>query len=300
VLRGIAVGHGVAKNPCGGGAHFQIVKPYGTEASGNRQDTEWNLTEIEREQDRWGADSDAIYKALQQIDRGVASRAYFATICLKQVHDNVDAGICCALVAQADDGHIVGIMTYFVTPGVGAAIELLAIEPSNLAGTPGRCQLRGIGTAMVAALSRQALAANAFNVNLHPLDSQARQFWKGRGFSECDVGLCVNGRPQVDALINGCDTEPDCPDRGQCVVCGEVRQPLRPGKSMMPDGTRLVDESSVIGPVTKVYMQHSGYVGYVRQTADGTWDAIPQGRYPVRLLASRDDAVQAVLMAMLQ
>jgi hypothetical protein len=186
-------------------------------------------------------------------------------------------------------------MTYFLRGTRDLAIGLLAIEPASLAGTPGKCQLRGIGTAMVAAISRQALAHYTDTIVLHPLDSAAERFWRGRGFTGCSDGLCVVGASKVEALINGCDVEPDCPDRGQCVVCGESRtEPISHDTGRLRKGIRVWDTDSSIGPITMVNSEAGGHLGFVRFTPDG-WEVASPRHTPAGGFESRERAIDVLV-----
>lgn len=214
MLTGQVLGSGVARPAVGPGVTYRLIRPEKTVA---------NLATIAQEARRWGATAARLLLTARQhqLSADVARRADFAEAVLATAGENLRVGACCLLVAQAEDGRILGVATYGLRPRQEGAINLVAIDPEHLAGSPGTQQLRGIGTAIVAAVSRDLLAQGVTTVYLHPLDDAAARFWRGRGFVACGAGrLCVRGRPGVETLRGSCELKPDCPDLQDCLICG--------------------------------------------------------------------------------
>jgi len=181
-----------------------------------------NLKAIAGESTRWRATGQRYRERTMRgaLDPKVTRRAQFAEEVLASIGEMVRLGACCSVIAETSEGRFVGALSYGMLPPHEAAINLLAIDPEHLTGSPGGEQLRGVGTAMVAATSREFLKAGTDTVFLHPLDEQAAKFWQGRGFGVCGRNLlCVRGRKQIDALIDGCEHWPGCGESAY-VVCG--------------------------------------------------------------------------------
>lgn len=219
MLTGKLLGSGFARSTVGGKAapivpYRLLIPDKGTA----------NLQTLGAESARWKATAQRFRGLSQrgQLEQQVANRAQFTDEVLATVADNVRLGACCVLVAETGDGKIVGAMSYALIPPREGAINLLAIDPGELVGAPGSRGLRGIGTAMVAAVSRQFLAQGVETVYLHPFDSAAADFWGGRGFGVCGRGMlmCVRGKEGIGRLIDGCEALPDCET---CLVCGLAR-----------------------------------------------------------------------------
>jgi len=228
MITGVTIGIGTAQTAAGLPTPYQIVTPEKTVA---------NLAQLAAEGKRW-REAIAEFERLAltaKLDPQVAKRARFAEEVLATVGNNVLLGVCCQLLVQDYASRVLGVATYGHWDSFeqgqrtrSGAINLQAIDPRHLAGTPGTQQLRGIGTAMTAAISRQMLARGVSAVYLHPLDQAAYEFWSRRGFGICGRGglLCIRGRTGIEALIDGCHLQPDGPDRGDVVVCG------RPGATV--------------------------------------------------------------------
>lgn len=200
-----------------------------------------NLSIMGRESARWKATARRFggLANRRQIEPVVAHRAGFADEVLFAVSENLRLGLPTVLVAQSQDGRVLAAMVYIITPpgsiaGGEGHIHLLAVDPENLTGSPGTKQVRGLGTAMVAAASRIFLKVGAGQVNIHPLDQQAAIFWSGRGFVGCGAGglMCVRGRAAIEGLINGCVVNPD---RGDYILCG---LPAQVERMRVPAGVR--------------------------------------------------------------
>jgi len=181
-----------------------------------------NLALLGRETKRWKDTSDMFLQLSikHRLAPDVAVRAYFAEETISTVAENIRLGVCCNIVAIALNTEVLGVLVHSDLGNNQAAITLLAIDPLHMAGSPGNGQLRGVGTGLVAAASRQLLARGVTGVLIHPFDKAAASFWKGRGFIPCndDTRLCITGRPAVERLIDGCTVRPE----GGCdtVICG--------------------------------------------------------------------------------
>lgn len=215
MLTGDILGQGVADSASGLQVSYTIIAPQKTTA---------NLAVLGKASARWKATHER-FKTMadaRQIDRAVAERAEFADQVLAIAAENLRIGVCCSIFCQGYDGKILGTMVYmFIQDGREGLINLLAVDPEHVAGSPGRGQLRGIGTAMVAVASRKFLERGVQQVNLHPLDSQAALFWTKRGFGACGAGglMCVRGRQAIEGLIGQCRVG-ERPDDGEIVICG--------------------------------------------------------------------------------
>ncbi|MDP2663355.1 MAG: GNAT family N-acetyltransferase [Dehalococcoidia bacterium] len=215
MLTGKIVGMGVAQRPSGQGTDYQLIIPV--------KSTE-NLATIASEAKRWWTTVQEYDQLSGQgtLPREVYKRAKFAEEAMAVTGDNLRLGVCCLIVCQSLDGHILGVATWgWMNPQEGA-INLQAIDPRHMAGTPGHDQYRGVGTALLAAVSRQILAAGGTALFLHPLDNKAAEFWHHRGFGACGGGglMCIRGRSGIDTLIDGCKIRPDRPDGGEVIECG--------------------------------------------------------------------------------
>ena len=214
MMTGQVLGSGLARPAAGPGVTYRLIRPEKSVA---------NLATIAQEARRWGATAARFQLTARQhqLSPDLGRRAEFAEAVLATAGENLRIGACCLLLAQADDGRILGVATYGLLPRQEGAINLVAIDPEHLAGSPGTAQLRGIGTAIVAAVSRELLSQGVTIVYLHPLDEAAARFWRGRGFVACGAGrLCIRGRAGVEGLRGSCELKPDCPDTGDCLVCG--------------------------------------------------------------------------------
>ncbi len=206
---GVAEGRTVVQRP------FVLLSPESGAANG---------AILRAEVARW-RDTAARYLQLamgRRLGWDLPRRATFTADALAVLTMNVELGICCALVAQAPDGRVLGGTVYFVGgPGEGT-IALQAIDPTELPGAPGAGQFRGIGTALIAAVSRDLLARGVTTLSLHPLDEAADAFWRRRGFAWCGTGgrLCVRGREAIEALRGRCEVV--IVGEEQHVLCGRL------------------------------------------------------------------------------
>lgn len=207
-LSGTAVGSGVAHSP----VPFSIIEPDSSLS---------NIAQMAREVARWKTLANQ-YREMSTagtLKPEVAKRAQFCEEVLFSVAEtNVRLGACCALVAQRDDGRILGALTYGFLGGNEAAINLTAVDPEHLAGSPTGGQLRSIGTSLVAAASRRFLGRGIETVYLHPFDAEAARFWTARGFGPCGRGglTCIRGKAAIEALKGHCEVSED----GGAVICG--------------------------------------------------------------------------------
>jgi len=217
MIAGQVVGQGVAATAAGARVPFVMVEPANTLA---------NLGEIGRESQRWHKTA---LRYVGATSTDVAKRAQFADEVLALTGEQVRLGVSGFLIAQATDGRILGVTTYGSLNAREGTLNLVAIDPEHLAGSPGTAQLRGIGTSMVAAASQLMLARGVEVIYLHPFDQEAALFWSHRGFGYCGAGglLCVRGRAAVEALRGRCELAPDCGDRNDCVVCGRLEDTAR-------------------------------------------------------------------------
>lgn len=219
ILTGDIVGRGMAATAAGLMTAYTLVIP---------QKTVSNLDTLGKEAARWHQGAVRIMEMVGrgQLDRGVGPRAKFADEVLAAAAETVRRDACCVIFAQAYDGRVLGAMIYTIMTERQGSIHLLAIDPEHLAGTPGTAQLRGLGTALVAAVSRRFLEQGTETIIIHPLDQAAETFWRGRGFNYCGPNFCVRGRAAIEALIDGCQLQPD---HGDGVVCGlpSMTEPMR-------------------------------------------------------------------------
>lgn len=215
MISGLVVGHGIAWGEAAAGVTYQIIKP---------DHTAPNLATMAQEGLRWRGTVDRYREMVRrhELDPQVVKRAQFVEEVLAAAADRIRVGACCVLVAQTSPGRILGVVYYAYLSDKEAALNLQGVDPEHLPSAPGGGQLRGIGTALIAAASRDMLTRGVETVYLHPFDQQAAIFWSGRGFQVCGAGgrMCVRGRSAVEALLGTCDTMPDCPSEGECVICG--------------------------------------------------------------------------------
>lgn len=225
-ISGTIVGRGLAQ-PVGASCPavpYRIIQPARTAA---------NRTIVQGAITRWQGNV-AAYAALTRkgtIPPDVPARAEFGVDVLKDVEQGLSIGVCCHLLAVTFDDRIIGAMSYTLLPPTEATLNLLAVDPRNVPGSPDQPKYRGVGTAMVAALAVRLVQNGYSTIFLHPLDSAAGTFWRGRGFETCGGGslLCVCGKDKIMALVNGCLTQEDDPQGGHVVLCGlpkRVREKL--------------------------------------------------------------------------
>jgi hypothetical protein len=217
MIAGQVIGQGVATTAAGVRVPFVMVRVEPTTA---------NMTELARESRRWQTTA-LEYRQMASSGRlsgEVAHRASFADEVLAAVGINTLRKICCNLVAQATDGRILGAAHYRYQSTTEGYIDLVAVAPEHLPGAPTTGQLRGVGTAMVAAIGHEYVGRGVRVIYLNPLDQEAFRFWTGRGFHVCAPPgwrLCVRDA-EIGQLIGSCQLQPDCGDTGDCVVCGRL------------------------------------------------------------------------------
>ena len=183
---------------------------------------------------RWKAKENEFWALVFQnkLHVQVAKRAEFTEEVLRSCADALERGEGWVVVIRAWDGAILGCSQYNVTGEKKGMINLQAISPDNLVGSPGKAQLRGIGTALLAAISQDFLARNWDEMWVKPFDEQAAVFWAKRGFGVCGAGglLCVRGRDRIYALRGICQTWPESPINGEYIVCGDGEVVKDPSK----------------------------------------------------------------------
>jgi len=220
-VQGYVVARGIATRPDHLSVPYRVVSPFYTPQ---------NADIISKERDRWAQTLER-FRTLErsrQIDYFVMKRAEFGVSVMSTVAENVRNKVCCEIILQDYQGRILGVATYGFLDAQEGALNLEVIDPEHLAGTPGTMQLRGIGTALVAVVARAMLITNHTTIYLHPLDDTAGQFWQSRGFRVCGGGglMCIRGREGILKLRQSCESIPDCPSDGDCLICGFPKEPL--------------------------------------------------------------------------
>lgn len=221
-MKGLVLGTGVTQNADCPGIPYTLVVPDRTTA---------NLALFARTLNRWTHRQIDFYDMWErhELTEDVVDRAQFTLGVLDTLMTNLAVGVCCAVVAVDPDDDILGALDYMLlpdtkTPGAPmmGLINLLAVDPANIPGSPVVVQMRGVGTALVAAVATRFLKAKVSSVELHPLDADAERFWRARGFMTCRPGgfLCVRGDVQLRAMIAACDQKPDNACDGDCIHCG--------------------------------------------------------------------------------
>lgn len=144
------------------------------------------------------------------LDFAVQQRALFATQVIGLARYFIEHSICCIGVVQAYDGRILGVVNYGYLGGDRLSINLQAIDPQHLPGSPNLYPLRGIGTALLAMVAEEAVRSKVTEIILHPLDSEAARFWEAKGFVTCGTGglHCVRGTQAILALRTQCKALP--------------------------------------------------------------------------------------------
>lgn len=218
-LDGTTLSAGVATSPEGYTLKYRILLPSFTRNNLHTlaaQGKAWRGLAKQMEQ-QWAAG---------RVAFSLSERVNFAELVLGTVAENLRLSVGNLLVAEDSAGDIRGGMVYFLDSGGLSSIAALAIDPRLMLGVPGYSKYRGIGTAMVAVMSRIALQHDQTAVYLHPLDEAAKTFWLGRGFELCPVGsltLCVKGRAAIERLIDGCYKIPEPTEGSEYLVCGQLR-----------------------------------------------------------------------------
>lgn len=219
MIGGQIVGRGVARTAAGVPTSYVMVKPERTMPT---------LQTLGKESNRWRVTAGSFRRQASEsrgmVNPKVAQRADFADSVLAVVGENLRMGVCCSLLAVTGEGLVLGAAQYVYLSETEAQINLIAVAPEHLAGSPGTAQIRGVGTSLVATMGQEFLGRGVERVNLKPLDDEAEIFWKKRGFGVCSgTLLCVEGRDKVQSLIGTCELSPDCPDAAvgdTCLVCG--------------------------------------------------------------------------------
>jgi len=212
-ITGRLLGTGVARTATGAAAVYEILSP----------DTA-SLKDLAEEGKRW----ETTYQEYQRlatkgaVNSELVYRAKFGTEVLARALEMLRTSQCCVIIVRDDYGRLLATATYRIT-GTEGFIDLQVIDPQHLAGSPGAAQLRGIGTALTAAISRQVLRAGVTDLYLHPLDDAADSFWRARGFQSCGRRgrLCIHGAENIARLINGCIARPEDPARGEILCVGQ-------------------------------------------------------------------------------
>ncbi len=217
-ITGKILGTGIARAPVGAPVVYEIIAPIYNLA---------NLEVLAKETTRWQAE----VTEFENLSRSgmlpveVVKRAKFGTEVLATAAEFMRRGVCCVVIVQDDYGHLLAVATY-ASFGKEGHLNHQVIEPRHLAGTPGTMQLRGIGTALTAAISRQMIKAGAETVYLHPFDPVAARFWMNRGFGVCGKGglMCIRGKENIEKLIDGCILRPEDPSRGEILCVGRAAE----------------------------------------------------------------------------
>lgn len=218
MIAGKLVGHGAAQSedrllrvP------YVIIRAENTPAA---------LAEMESQARGWKAKADEFWAMASrgELSPQVAKRAEFCEEVLRSCAQALRQGEGWVIVMQARDGRVLGASQYNRTTQMDGMINLQAVAPENLVGTPGKGQLRGIGTSLVAAICQDFLGKGIESVWVKPFDEQAAVFWSQRGFGVCGAGglLCVRGRANVVGLRSQCQIRPDSSVNGEYIVCGPV------------------------------------------------------------------------------
>ncbi len=215
IVKGAVVGRGIATQPDGMARPYRLIVPTNDPAS-----LDW----MANERERWRRlTNDVAGKiASSKVEPGVWRRSQFAVEVLEAVESSVRLGACCSLICQGTDERILGVTSYSWLNTSEGALNLQCIEPSSLAGSPGRSQRRGVGTALTAAVARAFLITRHTVIYLHPLDNEAAHYWMNRGFTVCGRGglMCIRGESAIKALRNTCENEGERGDQPDSLLCG--------------------------------------------------------------------------------
>ena len=257
MISGTILGQGVAGTQGRVTVPYWLIRPDKSPAS---------LAIMALEARRWRTTSERYWEmaGAGKLDPNAARRAQFADEVMATAAEAVRQGRGGVLLAQAQDGRILGISQYLVKDRT-AYLLLQTTDPEHQPGSPGAGQLRGIGTALLSGVV-QSVAPQVDTLYLKPLDQQAAMFWSRRGFQPCEPGsLCVRGQTALAALRVGCQVKPDCPEDGECLVCGlpadtvAMRVPARQPSSV---SRPLVDSRPYIRP--RLYLPHHRHLEAVR------------------------------------
>lgn len=219
LLTGFVVGRGIASRADGSSIAYRIVVP---------DKSPQNLELINSESRRWQGLLQRFQDMACQGKLGldVPRRAKFGTEVFSVLRQNLELRICCQLIVQSYDGQILGIATYQFMNDTEGGLNLLVIDPEHVAGSPGGGQLRGIGSALLAAVARAFLITKHTTMYIHPLDEQAAIFWRNRGFGTCGARglMCVRSQDAIMRLRNICETMRDGVDGQDLLLCGLPRE----------------------------------------------------------------------------
>ncbi len=214
-ITGKILGTGIARAPVGAPVVYDIIAPTYNLA---------NLEVLAKETTRWQAEATEFENLSRSgiLPIHIVTRAKFGTDVLATVAEFMRIGVCCVVFVQDDYGKLLAVGNYG-TKAKDGFIHQQVIEPKHLAGSPGTAQLRGIGTALTAVISRQMVKAGVETLFLHPYDNAAKTFWMNRGFQPCGLGgrMCITGPKNIEKLIDGCILRPEDPSRGEILCCGQ-------------------------------------------------------------------------------
>jgi len=215
-ITGKILGTGVARAPVGAPVVYEIIAPTYSIA---------NLGVLAMETTRWQSELTQFENLFRSgtLPIEIVKRAKFGTEVLATVAEFMRLEVCCVVIVQDDYGNLLAVATYASFNKEGH-LNHQVIEPRHLAGSPGTGQLRGIGTALTAAISRQILKGGGETVYLHPFDPVAARFWMNRGFGVCGKGglMCIRGKQNIEKLIDGCILRPEDPSRGEILCVGQT------------------------------------------------------------------------------
>lgn len=213
MITGTILGRGVA------GTQGRVTVDYTLVQPAKSPET---LAAMAIENRRWRTTADRYWELVKtgKLDSNVARRAQFGDEVLATLGENVRQNQPGVIMAQASDGRLLGASQYLIKDR-SAYLNLQATDPEHIPGSPGLGQLRGIGTALLSGVVQQ-VRGKVDELYVKPLDPTAALFWSRRGFQVCGRAglLCVRGPAAIAALKGGCERLPDCPDNGECLVCG--------------------------------------------------------------------------------
>lgn len=215
-LTGKTFSAGVATSPEGWTLPYRILSPSRTKE---------NLHTLGVQAMAWRGFAKQMKETVgtQRPPSAVRERIDFAELVLGTAAENLRLGLSEQLLAEDKYGDIRGVLVYWLDTSGKTSISALTIDARLMLEVPGYTKYRGVGTAMVAVLSRIALRNNQQAIYLHPLDHVAKGFWLARGFRECPPGsdtLCVQGKAGIEALIDGCYRQPEKFGGEEYLLCG--------------------------------------------------------------------------------
>ena len=222
MITGTVLGKGFAAQDNCDPLPYKLVTPDGSLA---------NRDILARALAKWTATTVDFLASWPAVKPDLIERARFGSDVLSIVRTNLELGVESNLLAVDADDDVLGAMVYSIVPprgtdvGLTGSINVVAIDPRFMPNSPFKPQLRGIGTAMVAAAAQRMIRAGVQTVYLHALDSSAEAFWRGKGFADCGGGglLCIRGQAAIKELVDVCMLRPD--DGGEdCLLCGVRRR----------------------------------------------------------------------------